>query len=162
MLMALNVPEFPKWKYKNIKTNKEKLFNLLDNTAIETSYQYYKSQEIKELNGIQLEIGEYDLKTENEKIILENNEEKYIIERNKGWTFSYFFDRKYEFYFSIEEFVFPTCEIFKKPNETLIYQKIVLLDGEVVFNLIDKRYNYTIYDVITYDASILKDNKFRK
>lgn len=72
--------------------------------------------------------------------------------RSRGWSFTYIFDRNYEFYLCMEEFVFPTADIINKDMQhlPLRFQTIVLLDGEIIYNLLEKRYNFSVYDIVSY------------
>lgn len=66
----------------------------------------------------------------------------HVLEKLYGRQFSYVFDRTFQFHLCIEEFMF----LVKGKN---FFQSIVILDGEIVWNFPQKRYNYSIYDIVT-------------
>jgi len=75
------------------------------------------------------------------------------LERKTGWSFTYLIDENYDFYLCQDEFVFPTYESMKFQTEQVVHQSVLLLDGELVFNLKHSHFNYFITDVITYCIS---------
>ena len=162
-MLTLHEPNIAKWriiKDKNIIGSENKMLNWIDISALELSYHHAKREEEITLD-IQLEDGAYTFNVE--ELTLKSNSTIYKLERELGCSFTYLFDRKYTFYLCTEEFLFPTRESFqyyKAPQNQLKggkigYQRVLLLDGEVLYNFRDRRYNYTIYDIVT--LSVQKD-----
>eukprot|EP01080_Neovahlkampfia_damariscottae_P002899 gene2899-4742_t len=153
MMLTLYEPNLTKWKIIEPMT---KMLNWLDSSAIEVTYNHAKREDERQFD-IELEDGSYSFDAEN--LTLEKNSTIFKLKRVQGCSFSYLFDRKYSFYLCTEEFLFPTPESFQyvKKQETgeLSYQRVLILDGEVLYNFRDRRYNYTIYDIIT--LSVQKD-----
>jgi hypothetical protein len=87
--------------------------NLIDSCAIEVSIDHMKKNNINKLK-ISLKDGENEINLNNEKILLINNKkEEFLLKKSFGWSFSYLFDRKFEFFSTFEEFIFPTSDRYK-------------------------------------------------
>ncbi|KAL0487847.1 mRNA-capping enzyme subunit CEG1 [Acrasis kona] len=142
--MMLNIYErgFPRWM------NNGRALSLRDNCILESLVKAGGTPQVKLSDG-----KDYVLNFE--KGVMRHQEQDYKISRHSGWTFSYFFDRNFEFYLSYQEFTFVTPQTVErwanfKPGSdtTVVMQDVVLVDGEIVFNIIENRYNYSIYDVV--------------
>lgn len=166
MLLHLRINSFPKYYYKNNANNSPNYAccNLFDNCMLEASLSYCAANNLTTLN-IDLFLdntfpasSNKNMNDERQKFILDtktmtltmkfDTNVKFHVKKNYGWNFTYLFDRKYtDFYLCTEEFVFPTSQSVKNSNP--VHQRILLLDGEVVYNMRDQRYNYTVYDIVT-------------
>jgi hypothetical protein len=149
-MLTLFDSKYPRWK--KISQEKVEFLNWKDSSALEISSNHALRNSKRHLK-IQLQDGEYLF--DSQHLTLEKDSETFKLQREEGCSVSYMFDRKYEFYLCTEEFIFPTYEYFQdfqngKLNSKLSIQSIVLLDGEIVYNVFDKRYNYTIYDIVTF------------
>jgi hypothetical protein len=157
-MLTLFERKFPKWK--KISEEKVEILNWKDSSAIEITSNHALRENRRNLN-VKLKDGVYLF--DSQHLTIEKDSKMYKLQREEGCSFSYMFDRKYEFYLCTEEFIFPTFEYFQdfksgNLNSKLSLQRVVLLDGEIVYNIVDKRYNYTIYDIVTYSKdSIGKD-----
>lgn len=76
------------------------------------------------------------------------------IYRGRGRSFAYVFDRNYEFYLCTDEYCFPTqamkAQYRRHPERPLTFQDVLLVDGEIVYNLLERRYNYSLYDIAVF------------
>ncbi|KAG2377757.1 hypothetical protein C9374_008842 [Naegleria lovaniensis] len=154
MMMMLCSKNFPRWVYDDDHTDQ---FNLLENCAIECTYHHAK-QGAKEDVVLQLTILAntnflYNRRTNTVQLLNTNTNTRRTLKRLSGWCFSFFFDRNFEFYLCLEEIVFPTKSTISGKVVKMAdvkYQDLVILDGEIVYNIQEKRYNYSIYDVISF------------
>lgn len=153
MCLMLRSKDFPRWVHDSDHTLQ---FDLLNNCAIECTYHHAKLQgkditvKVTCMENTNLQ---YNSRTNTVHLIDTATNSTTKLKRLKGWSFSFFFDRTYEFYLSIEEIAFPSRENISKNIRTfeeIRHQDIVILDGEIVFNLLDGRNNYSIYDLITF------------
>lgn len=151
MMFVLHEKQFPCWKIKK-KENFERI-NIFDNCALEIANIHCNNEGISEIS-LQLEDGSYTF--HQNPLMLENEKtnEKFEVTKVLGRTFAYVFDRKYQFYLCVDEFLFPRFnykdEFSKEKIKPLEYQKVILFDGEIVWNFRDKRYNYSIYDIVSF------------
>lgn len=154
MMMMLCSKNFPRWVYEDDHTDQ---FNLLQNCAIECTYHHAK-QSAKEDVVLQLTILDntnflYNRRTNTVQLLNTATNMQRTLKRLNGWCFSFFFDRNFEFYLCLEEIVFPTKSTISGKIVKVAdvkYQDLVILDGEIVYNIQEKRYNYSIYDVISF------------
>eukprot|EP00761_Pharyngomonas_kirbyi_P008727 gb/GECH01008739.1/.p1 GENE.gb/GECH01008739.1/~~gb/GECH01008739.1/.p1 ORF type:complete len:700 (+),score=109.25 gb/GECH01008739.1/:1-2100(+) len=164
MMLVLHKSSFPRWGYQNGSGSIQAL-DLLDSCALETAYIHLTKQTNDHSHpGIELTRDYFSSQTPSssfdpnnihqvsfdsqQKTISNNQGDTIQLVRETGWTFAYAFDRNYNFYLCSEEFAFPTERTKKYKNP--VFQNVLLLDGEVVYNHRQHRYNYTIYDIVTF------------
>lgn len=179
MLLNLHRSRFPRWTKKTIIgpknsiSNNEVTFSLKDNCAIETTFFYATNGEIGRQITVRLEDGDYEFNindltlkrydfsqntsgsgtgtgTESEEL---KPSRVYQLERKFGWSFTYLIDEQYNFYLCQDEFIFPTYESMKFQTPEITHQSVLLLDGELILNLREQKYNYIITDILTYSVS---------
>ena len=150
MILSLRVTSFPRWViHENGRI--VSTLNLNDSCAIENTHEHCRSQG-KVVIDIRLSDGTYrfDLTgnpSQPKLVPIDNPTQQRFLRRDTGWSLSYLFDRNYtDFFLCLEEFVFPSSKSSDKP---LAFQPIVLIDGEVVRNMTERRYNYSIYDLVS-------------
>ncbi|KAL9652274.1 hypothetical protein ABK040_011934 [Willaertia magna] len=162
MLLMLCNNDFPRWV---VEDDSSQQFSLIDNCAIECTYQYAKNESSQEYVTLSLSLDDsknynsfkFTKRTNKVELTNLNDNSSVVLKRLKGWCFSFLFDRTFEFYLCLEEIIFPTKstkDLKIKTVDKAILQKVVLLDGEIVFNLHAHRYNYSIYDIITCTSQL--------
>lgn len=151
MMFVLHEKSFPCWKIK--KGEIYERINIFDNCALEIANIHCKKEGLDEIS-LQLEDGAYIFYQNPFRFVNEKTKEEFYLQKIEGRTFTYLFDRKYQFYLCVDEFLFPRYnykeEFSKETNKPLEYQKVILFDGEIVWNYRDKRYNYSIYDIVSF------------
>ncbi|EFC36360.1 predicted protein [Naegleria gruberi] len=153
MCLMLRSKEFPRWVHDSDNTQQ---FDLKNNCAIECIYHHAKQagkDTTLKVTCMENTNLQYLSRTNTVLLIDTVTNSSIKLKRLKGWSFSFFFDRTFEFYLSIEEIAFPSRDNINRKTKTLEecrYQDIVILDGEIVFNLKEQRNNYSIYDLITF------------
>jgi hypothetical protein len=146
MMLSIFEREFPRW------TRNGRAMSLNDTCALESLWYHSIQTQESKLRITLDDRREYEVDFQAGTLRNLEKEDLERLRRHKGWTFSYFFDRNFEFYLSWEEFVFVTRQTRERidaqvKDGQIIFQDVVLLDGEIVYNLREKRYNYSIYDV---------------
>jgi hypothetical protein len=151
MLLNYHVADFPRWSKWPVDERRSFLsLPLYDNLALENAFCHARSQGLTVVD-VRIENKNFKFRIADNKLEAVDSKEQYFVCRDYGWSFTYLFDRKFEFYLCTEQFVFVTHKyksaVVKKEKAAIEYQPIVILDGEIIFNLRDQRYNYTVYDV---------------
>jgi len=157
MLFSHHIPDFPRWSKWPVEGRRSFVcLTLFDNLRLEYNYQQAL---INHQPSMDIRVEHKDYRFFVNELILEDKstKKKFRVQRDLGWQFSYLFDRKVEFFLCTEQFVFVTPN-FKtaavnaiknqKPLPPIEHQKTVILDGEIIFNLVNKCNNYTVYDAI--------------
>ena len=165
MLLMICNTHFPRWVYDDDNTEQ---FPLLTNSAIECTYKHAKSQGkdfVCTIDRLPNTKFEYKCRTDTVHLVDTTNNNSRRLRRLKGWCFSFLFDRTYEFFLCLEEIAFPAPQTLKqnlKRVEDVNFHKVLILDGEIVYNLGERRNNYTIYDVVTCTNEMDKTQSFTK
>ena len=151
MLLNHNVPDFPRWsKWKVDAKRSFQCLSLYDNLRLEAAYAHARQQGITVID-VRLGHRDFRFRIADNKLDDKTTKEQFFVCRDYGWSFTYLFDRKFEFFLCTEQFTFVTPRFksayLQRQKVPLELQKAVILDGEVIFNLVEKRYNYTVYDV---------------
>jgi hypothetical protein len=146
-----DVPRWTKWSIDAKKLGDS--LPLFDNLRLETDYQNAISSNLETII-VRIQSHEYTFHVNAMRLEDKQTKQQFFVSRDMGYSFSYLFDRKFEFFLCIEQFVFVTpkykSEVLKQ-NQIIFpieYQPVVILDGEVIRNLRDGRKNYSIFDVI--------------
>lgn len=151
MLFNHYIEDFPRWRRWRVKEQPSyRTLSLYDNLRVEAVYQ--DAQRNGRLHSeVKISNRQYKFLIKDSKLVDTQTGEQFFIKRDTGWSLTYLFDRKFEFYLCFEQFTFVTYEfkdgLKQKKNVKYNCQPVVVLDGEIIYNLRDKRYNYTVYDV---------------
>lgn len=158
MLLCEYIPDFPRWSKWPIDSRRSfACLQLFDNLRLEYNYQQAIMSHRSEID-VRVEHRDYKLLVHERVLEDKQTRQRFRIQRDVGWQFSYLFDRKVEFFLCTEQFVFVTPNFksqsvsaikSQKPLPLVEYQRTIILDGEIIFNLVEKCNNYTVYDVLT-------------
>lgn len=153
MMLVRYEKEFPCWVWKR-NGYPDIRSNIFDNCAIEYAYIHCTREQVAEIHLNLSDESEYLFGRDPLRLVHEESKTEYSLVRTSGRSFSYVFDRKYQFYLVVDEYLFPTraslSEIARGNNIPVEFQRVVVFDGEIVWNMVDKRYNYSVYDLVTF------------
>jgi hypothetical protein len=160
MMLTIHEKNFPCWKIQNDKKVTTRL-NIFDNCAVDYAYRFCQ-RDNQDNVFLELSSGGFTFYMSPLRLVNEETSEVLELIQSTGRSFSYVFDRKYQFYLCVDEFLFPThsyCSATQpllKTDRTKIqevpiqYQKLLICDGEIVWNIIEARFNYSIYDLVSF------------
>jgi hypothetical protein len=158
MMLNIYEKEFPRWMKNGVAVS-------LNDTCSLESLSHYASSTGGKAKIVLDDRREHEVDFTAQTIKATDSTQAHKLRRHKGWNFSYFFDRNFEFYLSWEEFVFITRQTQERidsqesRDKSVIMQGLLLLDGEIVFNLREQRYNYSVYDVALSTSETPNQNR---